>query len=281
MSDAPFTHLRAVVLDWAGTIIDFGSRAPVGALGAALRQHGIEADESEIRRFMGMRKPDHVKAILALPTVRDRYEAAHGTSLPVTAADDVFAFYRSHQPTVVAESSDPIPYAATTLSRLRARGLRIGTSTGFDRATIDALRPRLAGEGFDPDAIVTASDCEQGRPHPDMLRENARQLHVDDPARIVKVDDAPIGITAARRFGCWSVGVTISGTLIGCSPAEWASLSAADQADRRASAIRAHDAAEADAVIDTVADLEAVLDALDARLRAGERPAPPTVPADA
>ncbi|HEX8374734.1 MAG TPA: hypothetical protein VF606_06100 [Geminicoccaceae bacterium] len=38
----PFRHVKAVVLDWAGTVVDFGSRAPTGAFVEVFGQFGVE-----------------------------------------------------------------------------------------------------------------------------------------------------------------------------------------------------------------------------------------------
>ena len=49
--------LQAVVFDWAGTMIDFGCRAPVVALRHVFAEAGIEVTESEARADMGKLRP--------------------------------------------------------------------------------------------------------------------------------------------------------------------------------------------------------------------------------
>ena len=53
--------VKAVVLDWAGTMIDFGCMAPVHALIEVFGDDGIALSAEEARRDMGKAKIDHVR----------------------------------------------------------------------------------------------------------------------------------------------------------------------------------------------------------------------------
>ncbi len=50
-------HLKAVVFDWAGTVIDFGSFAPMGVFVEAFSRFGIEVSIAEAREPMGDKPP--------------------------------------------------------------------------------------------------------------------------------------------------------------------------------------------------------------------------------
>jgi sugar-phosphatase len=58
-----------------------------------------------------------------------------------------------------------------------------------------------------PAVVVTASDVERGKPHPDPYLLGARRLGVD-PADCLVVEDAPGGLEAARAAGCATLAVT-------------------------------------------------------------------------
>ena len=90
--------------------------------------------------------------------------------------------------------------------------------------------------------------------------------------RVVKVDDTVPGLLEGRHAGCWTVAVIVSGNEMGLTPAEWAALTPAEQSARRQQAEGRLSAAQADDVVDTVADLPAVLDRIQRRSAAGERP---------
>lgn len=84
-------NLQAVVFDWAGTMIDFGSRAPVVALLKLFDGFGLPISEAEARADMGMAKRDHIAAILAQPRVAGAWAARYGKTPDVTDGDRLFA----------------------------------------------------------------------------------------------------------------------------------------------------------------------------------------------
>ena len=43
------SHLKAVVFDWAGTMVDHGSLAPMGVFVDAFRQFGVTAQGGRLR----------------------------------------------------------------------------------------------------------------------------------------------------------------------------------------------------------------------------------------
>jgi hypothetical protein len=64
-------RLRGLVLDWAGTAVDYGSLAPARTLHQLFAQAHIKLTESEIRRDMGLAKKEHIRGIMSIPRVRD------------------------------------------------------------------------------------------------------------------------------------------------------------------------------------------------------------------
>src|SRR5450631_2216194 len=56
-------QLKAAILDWAGTVVDHGSRAPMGAFVRAFAQFGVAISIADARGPMGMAKWDHIRAV--------------------------------------------------------------------------------------------------------------------------------------------------------------------------------------------------------------------------
>ena len=80
---------------------------------------------------------------------------------------------------------------------------------------------------------------------------------------------------SSARFpaaGCWTVGIAASGNSVGLSLADYNDLAEADRRARVAVASQVLADAGAHYVIDTVADLPGVFDAIEARLAAGQLP---------
>ncbi len=253
---------KGVIFDWAGTVIDFGSFAPMGVFVKLFARHDIEVTIEEARRPMGMPKRDHIRAMLNASRVASEWSRVYGK--PATE-DDVDELYRVFVPMnedVVADYADLVPGAAEAIALLRDRGYRIGSTTGYTRSIIERVAPIAAAQGFAPDTIVCADDLPYGRPTPMGMYKCCLDLGVADARQLIKVDDTEPGIAEGVAAGCLTVGVLLSGNHAGLTVDEWRSLDEAALDHIRDEAGAKLNAAGADYLIDTVADLPALLETL-------------------
>ena len=248
-----------VIFDWAGTMVDFGCCAPIEAYVQAFVRRGVTLSEAAARADMGIAKVDHVRALLARPEVAADWQAAQGRP---SGEADVEALMDELGPLMrraAAVASELIPGAAAAVRTLRARGLKIASSTGYTREMMGPVLERAAPQGYAPDHVVCAGETPQGRPSPLMIYKACAELGVWPLSRVVKVDDSESGIVEGRAAGCFTVGVAASGNAIGLSLAAFRALDAAERERRLAAARASLMAAGADLVIDTVADLPGII----------------------
>lgn len=264
--------VRAVLFDWAGTIVDHGSRAPAGVFVEVFRRHGVEISQAEARAPMGMQKRDHIAAIAGVPEIAERWRAANGHALSDTDIDQMYHEFLPLQLECLPRYSDIIPGALETIAACRDRGIRIGSSTGYGRVVMDAVEREARARGLVVDTVVCADDVPAGRPAPWMCLANLNKLAVFPPAAVVAVDDTIPGIVAGLNAGMWTVGVAMSGNELGLSAEESAALPADEIGRRREHAYQRLLDAGCHYVIDSVADLMPVIDSIEARLAEGERP---------
>ena len=263
-----YGKLQAVILDWAGTTVDFGSLAPVRTLQRVFTQAGVTLTDSEVRQAMGLPKKEHIREIVSVPRVRDEWARVHD-NLPQES--DVERLYSSFVPlqfSCLLEYSAVIPGVVDAMERLRKRGLRIGTTTGYTREMLDLLAEASRKVGYIPDCNVAPGDVGAGRPHPFMIYENAVKLQVYPMAAIVKIGDTRADIEEGRNAGAWSIGVAATGNMVGLSLQEFEALTSRQREERLVTARTALKSAGAHYVVDTLADLDLVLDEIDACLRA-------------
>lgn len=268
------SSLAAVVFDWAGTLFDFGSQAPMGAFVELFARHGVAISIDEARVPMGLPKWDHIQALGAQPRIAAAWAATHGRPFDV---GDVGALYDEFTPMnarSVRQHAEAIPGAADMLAALRRRGLKVGSTTGYNRPIMEVVLPLLAAQGIAPDNLVCAGDVPLGRPSPMAMYQCFLDLEVGPAYRVVKVDDTLPGLSEGRQAGCWTVAITASGNEVGLSLAEWQSTPLAEQTRRIGIAHDRLSAVEPDYIIDTVAELGPVLEEIDLRLARGERPRP-------
>ncbi len=267
-----YKHLRAVVLDWAGTVVDFGSKAPMGVFQRAFATFGVDITIAEARGPMGMAKRDHIAAVIRLPRIAARWEKVHGHAPGDSDIDKIYQVFVPLNVEVVTDYAGLIPGTAETIARLRALGLKIGSTTGYTREIMAPLLPKAAEQGFKPDNVVCAGDLSAGRPTPLMMYKTFLDLDVWPAWRVVKVDDTEVGLEEGLNAGSWTVGVALTGNAFGLDEAETDALSEPEYEARYAEAVARLTRAGAHYVIDSVADLIEVLDEIEGRLAHGERP---------
>jgi phosphonoacetaldehyde hydrolase len=266
------THLRAAIFDWAGTVIDFGSRAPMGAFVEAFRRFDVALSVAEARKPMGLPKRAHIAALMADPAIAGRWADQHGARPGEADIDQLYDVFVPLNTEVVADFCTLIPGALDMAKAVRARGMKLGSTTGYVRPIMERVLPLAAAQGYQPDNLVCAGDLADGRPTPLMMYRCFADLGVYPPATVVKIDDTEPGILEGLAAGTWTVGVSISGNCVGLSAEEWAETPEEDQATLRARAEAQLLGAGAHFVIDSIADLMPVLDEIETRMARGETP---------
>jgi phosphonoacetaldehyde hydrolase len=264
--------VQAVLLDWAGTTMDFGCMAPAVVFVEVFRRQGVPISMEEARAPMGAHKRVHIQRITELDSVRRRWQEAHG-GLPND--DDVGRMFEDFVPLqleCLSTYSELIPGTLETVAELRRRGIKIGSTTGYTtEMTAINLRDGKR-QGYDPDSTVSASEMPAGRPYPFMCLQNAIDLQVDCVAACVKVDDTIPGVEEGLNAGMWTVGLAISGNEVGLPLDEWNALAEDDRRIKRERAYRRMLQSGAHYTVDTIADLMPCIDDIATRLRRGERP---------
>src|ERR1700760_1460899 len=101
--------LQAAILDWAGTVVDHGSRAPMGAFVRAFAQFGVTISVADARGPMGMAKRDHIRAVGRTPSVASAWRARHGRDLSGPDADAIFQVLEPMNIAAVRDHADIIP----------------------------------------------------------------------------------------------------------------------------------------------------------------------------
>ena len=264
--------IRAVVFDWAGTMIDFGCRAPVEALLQVFAEAGVLISETEARADMGRAKRDHIGRLLAMPRVALAWREAHGASPNAQTVLDLHDAVEPAMRRAARDRATLIPGAASLAHSLRSAGVKLGSCTGYTREMMADILPRAAEQGYAPDTLVCSGETAEGRPSPLMMWRALVELGAWPANACVKIDDAPVGIAEGRAAGAWTVGVAASGNGVGLTFEDLAGLEPEERRRRISGAEAELRAAGADFVVDSVADLAPVLDLISQRIAVGDAP---------
>jgi phosphonoacetaldehyde hydrolase len=264
--------VKAVIFDWAGTMVDYGCMAPAGAFRELFARHGMQATNEEARGPMGMHKRDHIETMLRMPALARQWQEAHGRASTDADVEALFQEFIPMQLEVLPNYCDLIPGAVETAAALRARGIKIGGTTGYNEAMMQICLNAAAKAGYVPDTSVAVTMVPAGRPAPWMAVQAAMNLQIHPFESIVKVGDTVTDVQEGLNAGMWAVAVVQTGNEIGMPLAEFQALSATEQAQRLRDAADKLASAGAHYVINGVEELLPVIDAINARLARGERP---------
>jgi phosphonoacetaldehyde hydrolase len=118
-------HVKAVIFDWAGTVVDYGSLAPMGAFVETFEQFGVSITIDEARGPMGMAKRPHIAALMALPRISRAWADKYGHAPREADIDAVYNVFVPKNIAVAASYSSVIPGVARSWRRsCRARRRR-------------------------------------------------------------------------------------------------------------------------------------------------------------
>jgi phosphonoacetaldehyde hydrolase len=260
------------VFDWAGTTVDHGSLAPIRVLQKIFADRGIDITEEEARRDMGVLKKDHIRSLLSFPRIAGEWEERYQQAPGERDVETLFADFIPQQKACLSECSNVIAGVADAVQRLRDRGLKIGSTTGYTRPLVEVLLPHAARQGYVPDCALCPDDVGAGRPAPWMIYENAVRMKVYPLEAVVKVGDTISDIEEGLNAGTWAVGVTQTGNMIGMTVEQWTALAESERSMRLQDARQRFLDAGAHYVIDTLAEIDRVVDRIETRLQADERP---------
>lgn len=254
--------IALVVFDWAGTLIDDGSVAPVRAMAAVFADHHITVSGDAIREGMGLLKRDHLRALLDRPEIQARWQEQYGGPASDKDLDQLNNQLEADLPALCVSYAQPLAGVLDTLEFLRKQGVRLGSTTGFTRRTMNAILPAARRMGIEMDAVVTADEVSQGRPWPWMIYRNMEVLRTCPPHRVVKVGDTAQDMMEARNAGVWAIGVIRGGNELGVPTEVFDALAPAVQAAKIKTARETLTQSGAHLVVETIAELPSAIETL-------------------
>jgi phosphonoacetaldehyde hydrolase len=264
--------VKLVILDWAGTTMDYGCYAPAVVFVEVYKRNGVEISIEEARQPMGAHKLVHLRKISQIPAVARRWQEVYGRPCKEDDVRKMFDQFVPLQLDCLAQYADLIPGTLDVVAEFRKRGVKIGSTTGYTREMMDLLLKEAAHRGYAPDATVCATDVPGGRPAPWMCLRNAEKLDVYPMEACVKIGDTIPDVEEGLNAGMWTIGLAKSGNELGMKEKEIAALAPDQLQARLERAYQRMAAAGAHYVVDTIVDVLPAIDQIHKRIAAGERP---------
>ena len=183
--------IQAVIFDMDGLMID-SEPLHKEAWQVTLRHFGHEMDEALFARLVGLRVSED--AVL----LREHFHLPVRAEVLAQQRNDLFLASLPGRVKVM-------PGLRELLAEIGRRGLRRALATSGERRYVDAVMRELGPEGVF-DAIAVAEDVARGKPAPDVYLLAAQRLGLS-PAHCLVLEDAPIGVLAAKAAGTKCVAV--------------------------------------------------------------------------
>ncbi len=180
--------IKAVVFDWDGTLVD------------NMRLHFI----SFRKAFKGIAvlKPMDLYLREGMKSIDITHDLARG------AGEREIQDAWKNKVRIYGELSrglGMLPEARGLITRLRGEGLKVGLATGTKRDSLNITMSRKEAGMFD--CIVTGDDVRRAKPNPEPYLKCLRGLGVS-PGESVAVENAPLGIRAAKSAGMTCIAIT-------------------------------------------------------------------------
>ena len=266
--------VQAVILDWSGTTADAYVVAPAVVFVEVFKRQKVEISMVEARGPMGLRKDLHIKALTEVDEIKERWKKIHGKYPEQSDVDRMFADFVPLQLDCLRKYTTLLPGVAEVTQRLQKQGIKIGSTTGFVRSMVDILEEDSAKQGYKPDASVAGDEVTNGaRPSPHMVYKNLDMLNITPIQSVVKVDDTASGVGEAVNAGCWGIGVTrYSNYMDVDTPEDGKKLSEDEIKKRVAKTKDILEKAGAHYILESIADIEPVIEDINKRIARGKRP---------
>lgn len=256
--------INVVILDWAGTAVDFGCMAPVSAFREAFKHQGITVTEREIREPMGMKKIEHIQMMLEMPRIAESWLETHGRQPETT---DIEAIYETFEEVLfqqLANHAEVKPGVLDTVATLRKRGTKIGSTTGYTSEMMAIVVAKAKEQGYQPDHIVTPDEVDgKGRPSPEMLLTNLNYFKQENRQEVLKLGDTISDILEGKNAGVLSVGVIEGSSRAGYSFDTYQQLSSTEKEKLFERVRQEFLEAGADYVIDRFSDLPRLIETIE------------------
>jgi len=178
-----------MIFDMAGTTVRDGGQVPA-AFGAALAECGIALTDEQLGNVRGASKREAIAELVA----------KYGSGTWQGRADEVYASFVRHMQREFGAGVQSIPGAVETFAWLRAHGIKIALTTGFDRDVAGLLLDALGWRSL-ADTFVCGDDVGKGRPAPYLIYHAMEAAGVERIDRVGTVGDTVLDLQAGRNAG--------------------------------------------------------------------------------
>ena len=190
----PGNKTKAVIWDMDGVIAD---TAPyhLKAWQETFQKRGVKFTEEDFKRRFGQRNDTIIRVTL-------------GESISPSEIDVIASEKEENYRQRVRHNIRPLPGAIKLIKSLKKHGFGVALASS---APVENIQLIMRGLGIEDyfQAIVSGREVKEGKPSPQGFLLAAQKLGVE-PENCIVIEDAPAGVTAAKKAGMYCMAVTNS-----------------------------------------------------------------------
>ena len=186
---------QSVLFDMDGVIVD-SMKYHANAWITVLRDYGVSLENIDIYKREGMSGINSVKDIFNEKKV----------SFP--ESDEFNALISKKHKIFEQFTIDVYPCVLELLSFLKDKNIKMALVTGSPRRSVNHMLPEAIFSMFD--AIITADDVKNGKPHPDPYLKALLEIDMTPEDSLV-IENAPQGVLSANNANieCYAIATTL------------------------------------------------------------------------
>lgn len=182
---------------------------------------------------MGMLKHDHIETMMNMDRIHNEWIRIHGKDFTPEDVDKVYEASETGIMKILKDFAEPKPFVLDTIAKLREKGIKIGSTTGYTDEMMSIVVPKAAENGYAPDCWFSPNSVENfGRPYPYMIFKNMEALKVTSVKNVIKVGDTVSDIKEGIAAGVTTVGIIEGSSVMGLSQEAYEALSAAEKEEQ-------------------------------------------------
>ncbi|NCB92416.1 MAG: phosphonoacetaldehyde hydrolase [Clostridia bacterium] len=245
--------IDTIIFDWAGTTVDYGSFAPVQAFIEAFESFGVTPTAEEVRKPMGMLKHDHIRTMMQMPRISQMWQEVQGKAWTEADVDAVYHASETGIMKILKNFAEPKPYVLDTMKKIKAQGIKVGSTTGYTDDMMEIVVPAAKAAGYNPDCWFSPNAVgNMGRPYPYMIFKNMEVLKAKSVESVIKVGDTLSDIREGKNAGVTTVGIIEGSSVMGLSQSEYEALGEQEKKAADEKVREAYQEAGADYVIQDI-----------------------------
>lgn len=192
----------AVIFDMDGVLVD-SYRAHFESWRTAAAAQGLAMTEADFSRTFGRTSAEIIEQLWP-----GRFDQAGKIALDDEKERDYREILKTHFPAMDGVNE--------LIKALHAAGFRLAIGSSGPPENVAVVKNQLTSGGL-IDVTVNRTHVTRGKPDPQVFLIAAEKLGVD-PSRCAVIEDAPVGLKAARAAGMKAIGLTGTADLATLEP---------------------------------------------------------------